>query len=190
MKQECKTILPLLSEMADGALDAKTAWKVRMHVSVCPDCARASQEVAGASRLIKGVSEVKLPGTFDAALAARIAALTPREVRRGRLAAKAAYWRRYYGWGLRLSAAALAAMVLFALLVVKMPARTSAPQIAPAGAPSDSALLAACLRQRRSYVASDPLADPSAQSLANQVDSELNPVAASAQGASPSPENM
>lgn len=162
-----------------------------MHLSVCPNCAQASQEIAGASRLVKGLAPRELPSTFDSALAARIAALSPRDIRRGRLAARAAYFRRYYGWSLRLSAAALATVLLFAALVVRVPTRTSSPANMPARASaSDNALLAACLRQHHSYVASDPLADPSAQSLASQVDSALNPDSGSSPTPPASPENM
>jgi hypothetical protein len=190
MKQDCKTILPLVAQMDDGALDADTAWKVRMHVSVCPDCARVSRGLAGMSSLLKGLPKRDLPDSFDSALAARIAQLSRSEVRRGRMAARASYVRRYYGWSLRLFAAAVAAVLLFAALVARAPTRTSPPSITPARAPSDSALIAACLRQHHSYMASDPLADPSAQSLASQVDSALNPDGGTSQNPSSSPENM
>lgn len=168
MNKDCKTILPLISELMDGALDPDTEWKVRMHLSICPECAEASREMAGTTELIQALPKRPLSEGFDSALAARIAALPSRKSRAfgvfGLVSPLGGRWR--------MAVAALAAAVLLGALIVRLPLHALSPKANPnVAAPSDSVLLATCLAQHHSYAASDPLADPSAQSLASQVDS-------------------
>lgn len=190
MKPDCKTILPLVSELIDGALDADTAWKVRMHLSVCPQCASTAKEFESSARLLKGLGRRELSAGFDSALAARIAAIDPAPTSRR------SWWpfrtARTMPYGIRRLAApaaiALAGLVAIGFLGTRVPIH-SGPQ--PGGKPaavSDSALLATCLRQHHSYVASDPLADPSAQSLASQIDA--NSTATADISSSSEPESM
>ena len=190
MKPDCKTILPLISELIDGALEADTAWKVRMHLSVCADCAAAAKEFETTAQLMKGLPKRELSDGFDAALAARIAALGP-------LPARRRFWWRFLPnearpYGLRRMAApaaiALAGLLVIGFFGMRAPHPNTQNPPGPS-AMSDNALLATCLRQHHSYVASDPLADPSAQTLATQVDSSFSATAPNASQPS-QPESM
>jgi anti-sigma factor RsiW len=183
MKKDCKKILPLVSEMIDGALDSDTTWKVRMHLSVCPQCASVAKEFESAAGLLKGLPKRELSDGFDAALAARIAAIGPMPApkRRPWWPFQPAGWKTY---SLRRAAApaaiALAGLALIGFLGTRLPMHNGTQTIDRPPAVSDTAMLATCLRQHHSYVASDPLADPSAQTLASQVDTPLGAGASAA----------
>jgi len=169
-------MLPLVSELIDGALDADATWKVRMHLSVCPKCAAAAREFEASTKLMKSLPKRDVSENFDAALAARIAKLGPMPAPRRGLAA---VWQfRSPAARMRLVAApaaiALVGLATIGFYGLRPPTHSGSVPAAHATAVSDNALLATCMRQHHSYVASDPLADPSAQTLASQIDASVS----------------
>lgn len=177
MDKNCRTIKPMLSAYVDGSLPSDRAWTVKMHLSACADCAAEASALDRAVSLLRSARAPRLSAGFDAALKERIAGIEPAKTRAlsGSPLSRSAYSLR--NWlsnmtrlqRLRLAvstpllAAAIAATLFFA-----MP-RTATIN-SGAGAAMDPSFAAACVSDHGSFVAGQPLADPSAQALEQHVD--------------------
>ena len=184
MSNECARVQNQLSEYVDGALPADTAWRVQMHIAVCPDCTAVAHSLRATVDLMQGVSRLPTPGRFDAGLASKMAPYLPQASSQanavGRLmrSLRIARARWYNQTRLVLAAAGATAAALVVTLAFvssvvpgsKALVRPARPQIAvdiPAG---DLAFVAACSSQHAQYQSAQTIADPTAEIVAARVD--------------------
>ncbi len=159
----CEMCNPLLSEYADGRLDAIRRDRVEMHLAQCPGCAALARDFRAIGGLLRGLPVSQTSPRFDALLAERLAqtrsARTPWLSRLADgLRPPPFLWRPALAFSA--AAAAIAGAVAF-----------QHPSVPVEPTPvSEGALVTHCVQQHRSYVGAQPLSDPAAQSLADQLD--------------------
>ncbi|HEY3331119.1 MAG TPA: zf-HC2 domain-containing protein [Capsulimonadaceae bacterium] len=173
-RTQCNSFRPMISEYLDNSLSADKMWKVQMHLSICPDCAKLAESLSETVTLIRQLPAQTLSPSFDTNLASRIAeaakqkqqlARAPWVIRAARQVSTAfstdsiIYSRKY-----RLTApVALATAMLGVALLLSSPSQVAPPEthaVAP-----DSAFATACMHQNHTYISGQPFADPSAQAL-------------------------
>jgi anti-sigma factor RsiW len=159
---DCKKIQPRLSEFIDGTLPENERWEVRLHLSSCAVCTRASAELAATVKLVGSLPERAPSASFDDALAARLAdlVLTPRpQTWQEKLAL---LWRRPATRPALASGLALAVVAPACFFLLR--------PVAPPAAAED-AMLTQIVREHADFASSEPLANPS-DMLADTLDSE------------------
>jgi anti-sigma factor RsiW len=188
MSKECSQARGLLSEYVDGSLSADSAWQVRMHLTVCADCAEALQQLRATVALVRGLSRVQVSADFDAKLAAKMSGLMPRHPSRSttvdnlKRALRIAAIRWQDGPRLLIAGAGAAmacAVVALAMLSPNFVGtasrvqtyRSQSPIASFASVPSaDLAFVAACSNQHAQYESNQSIADPTADIVAARVD--------------------
>ena len=161
-RKPCEKWGSLLSQYVDETLDARRIEDVQRHVRDCAACASALAAFQATRDALRSIDPIRLSSDFDRRLAERIASI---DMQRN-AARRPALWfpaALRIGYGL-----ALAAATLVVVSVVNTP-HPRKPRIATA---SDAALVTQCLAQHRSYAATQPLTDWSAQNLSARTDSQ------------------
>jgi len=160
IQKPCAKWGPLLSQYVDETLDASRSENVRRHVQECSACASALTAFQTTRDTLRSAEPKRLSSDFDRLLAERIASIeSQRAARRSRLIWLSPPLR--VGYGLAAMAATLAVVTL--LNAPHPPKRIIASA-------KDSALVTQCLAQHRSYAATQPLTDWSAQNLSARTD--------------------
>lgn len=178
---DCKNIQSHLGEYVDGALDADTAWRVKLHLGGCAVCAQAASELQGTIALLQSLPRQETSAGFERALARRLAdvALQPR---RPSVAERLRDW-----WTLPslrpatlATAGALAALVPAAFFFAanqgannlgvsasRVPIQRTDTHLIQARATTAPDFVQQCLDEHTTYAAADPLGDQSAVLLAS-----------------------
>jgi len=180
MKNSCSKVKPRLSEYVDGTLPGDVTWTVQLHIAACESCSLVVRQLEQTVKMMRSMALPSLPVTFDSELASRIVEIdsAKRKANTGNFYVRALYgfqsWAKSLTYRQRLRLA-ISTPVLAAVVAVMLgflaPHATSNVNAAS----NDAAFAATCVQQHRTFVASQPLADPSAQALAQHIDS--NPTA-------------
>lgn len=171
----CLRVQSLLPEFEDDLLPAGTAWQVQSHLSDCDACGTLCREQSAVKQMLQALPTTAPSAGFDAALAQRLA-LTRRP------AATPVAWHAKLGgfWSSRPAppsrllrpALALSFVLAAGTFAAFFPGQTPVPPTpAVAVHASDPAFVADCVAQHHRDAAAEPLADPSAQTLAGSLDS-------------------
>jgi hypothetical protein len=158
---DCRKVQPKLSEFLDGALPERESWDVRLHLSSCAVCTRASEELAATIALVGSLPERGPSTSFDEKLAARLAhlVLTPRPpTLREKLGA---LWQRPAARPVLATGAALTVLAPACFFLLR-PASTTA---------AEDAVLTQIAREHADFASAELLADP-ADVLADSLESE------------------
>lgn len=168
MNTYCDKIRPLISEYIDDTLDARRKAEVVEHLPSCADCRRMAEDFRTNKSVMASLPLRQTSSGFDAALAARLAAVNEQRVRRSWLAGLADAFRpsRTNVWRPAFASIA-AASIVAATVVMTIPQQTH--PVLPI-VPASPSLIQQCVTQHRNYVESQPLTDLSAQTLAGQLD--------------------
>ena len=166
----CKSVNSLLSEFVDERLSAAEAWSVQTHLSECAACGHVCRELEALRQALQVLPVRRPSGSFDAALAQRLALTrrpTPRQSWLDRLAlpSRRPSPRLRPAFALGVALTAVGGVLLW-------PAHAPAPDLAagPSVHSADHAFVADCVAQRRRDAAGEPLADLAAQNLAGHLD--------------------
>jgi len=175
MAIKCSYVRPLISEYVDGVLANDKAWRVQLHVSVCPDCAEIAKNLAQTVGMLRSVRPAQMSSGFDAALASRLAAARAEKESalqrswlssilfslRARLAVDEPEIRH----GVRLSAPLIVAASVLAFMVAFSPTSRGTHPVAVVAPDTSQAFVKECVHDHDSYMIGQPFSDPSAQAL-------------------------
>ncbi|MGO8671598.1 MAG: anti-sigma factor family protein [Capsulimonadaceae bacterium] len=167
MNNKCDNWKPLLSEYIDDGLDSRRTTQVEKHLADCGDCRTFVDSLRSNKDLLRSLPLHQTSSTFDTRLAERIAALNGPPAVANPLAA---WWQSVFAHPVpgRILRPAFAAVAAFGVIGTGFGLYFHTSIV---GTPqTDTALIAHCVEQHRSYVESEPLTDVSAQALAGQVD--------------------
>jgi len=181
MDNNCKQIEPMISEYIDGVLSSDQTWRVRMHVASCHSCARLLEELQKTIAVIQTASVPALSNAFDRVLQDRIASIATakQQADSGSILAKVRYaWSAGMahltrGQQMRI---AISTPILAATLAVAFVVMAPHPGSQTTTA-VDNSFVATCVTDHQNFVASQPLADPSAQALAQHIESHTGSAA-------------
>jgi anti-sigma factor RsiW len=180
LSENCRGYAARLNEYIDGRLDRDLTWKIKNHVAVCSFCAETVNSINAVAALLTGATRHEVSPEFSASLEARITALPERALKKRLARFNPLSWLGYFQTPPRLVPAGALAFALLVYFTVNVPNKT--PDIVhPVSVArhqlnvDDPSVIHTLVDQHRVQLASDPLADTSAQVLTVSVDS-LPPV--------------
>jgi len=175
-RTKCTHIRPMLSDYLDGALSNDATWQVKMHLTVCQECADLAASLGKTVALINTVSAPSLSANFDSGLTSRVQVLAEQ-----RKSAKAGFWlsrlaRRVtdgfsYMYVMSDRRVRVSAPIALATVMLGMLALFTSPANVPnvqSAAPADQGFTEACIHQNHTYISGQAFADPSAQALSQR----------------------
>jgi anti-sigma factor RsiW len=163
---KCNRIEKMLTEFMNGTLNGVQSWAVHKHLAHCSDCAKLLHDFEKMGSLLRGVPAPLMPQDFDDRLMARVAAIRSKsDTNRP--------WVWLSQWTLRgqlqTAFAVTALVVVLGAPTIFHPRVQTYPRLAGT-AIADSGLVQHCLDQQNTIVATQPLADWTAQNLAGHLD--------------------
>jgi anti-sigma factor RsiW len=164
MNSYCERLRPMISEYVDESLDSRRSAEIERHIAGCSDCMELVQSFRANKSLLSDLPLRQTSAGFEAELARRIAALNAPASRRSWMSSLGLVLRpARHPWRPAFAAVAVAGIVGASVMVGVRPAKQSQPAV-------DNALIAHIVAQHQGYVATQPLSDWSAQTLAGQLD--------------------
>ncbi len=179
MVRNCKAFAPLISEFVDGALPAGRAWEVQMHLSVCSECAQLAAEMSKTVSMLGRAETLGVSNDFDSRLHTRIAHVGfKRQSAIIRWIKRSVFWpstRLPRGTWAVVSAPILVGCTLLLATIFSHPNIGPRPTAVESGLSApEGVFVEACVQNHKSFLSTEPLADPAAQVLANQMDSGVS----------------
>ncbi len=154
-----------------------------MHIAVCPECASECNDLKRTVSLVQGVSRLSVSDNFDAILAARVANARQQHPgfggRFGDFVRSIGMWnpRPAVQYAVACTSAAVAIVVMVFVGYSNHGQFTGYPAVNLSGASSasaskatDTSFVAACTSVHAQDQATQPIADPSAEALAERID--------------------